>query len=118
MQYYKALLSLLGPHMVKTFNTLGQFSSFPPATPLAHILFISKEGKVPSSCNSYWPISLLNVVLKLFTKLLASRLQSHLPQLVHLDKVGFIPMQEARDTISPQFSQSQWDPLCFPGHRC
>lgn len=35
--YYKTLLPLLGPHMVKTFNALGQSSSFPSVTLLAHI---------------------------------------------------------------------------------
>lgn len=43
-------------------------------------------------CGSYRPISLLNVDLKFFTKI-----QSLLPQLVHLDQVGFIPSGEARD---------------------
>lgn len=76
MQYYKVLLLLLGPHMVKMFNALGQ-SSFAPAMFLAHISDINKEGKDPSFCGSYGPILLLNVDLKLFTKLLASHL--HLP---------------------------------------
>lgn len=76
IQNYKTLLPLLGPHMIIVFNALGQS---PPATLLAHISVISKEGKDPSDCRSYQPISILNVDLKLFTKLLAFRLQSQLP---------------------------------------
>lgn len=85
IQYFKTLLPLLGAHMTKTFNALGQSSSFHPVTLLAHISVIPKEGRDSSSCSSYQPISLLNVDQKLFTKLLASCLQSHLPKLVHLD---------------------------------
>lgn len=48
--YYK---TLLGSHMLKVFNALGQSTSFPPATLLAHISVIPKEGKDPSVCGSY-----------------------------------------------------------------
>lgn len=72
-----------------------QFS--PQETLKAHISIIPKEGKDRTSCGSYRPISFLNVDLKLFTRILASQLQQRLPQLVHLDQGGFIPIQEARD---------------------
>lgn len=50
-----------------------------------------------SECGSYWLVSLLNTDLKLFTKLLASRIQPQLFQLIHLDQAGFIPSREVRD---------------------
>lgn len=46
------------------------------------------------------PISLLNVELKLLTKIIASRIQQHLPGLIHLDQVGFVPSREARDNTA------------------
>lgn len=58
---------------------------------------IPKEGKDPASCGSYRPISLLNIDLKLFTKIIATRLQQHLPQLAHVDQDGFVPSREDRD---------------------
>lgn len=76
--------------MVKVFNGLGQTTLFPPESLLAHVSVIPKEGKDPSVCRSYQPISLFNLDLKLFTQILASQLQPLLPQLVHLDQVGFI----------------------------
>lgn len=79
------------------FNALGQTTTFPLDALLSHISVNRKEGKDPSDCSSYQLISLLNVDLKLFTKLLASRLQSQLSQLVHLDQVGFISSREVRD---------------------
>lgn len=91
IQYYNTLLSSLGQLMVKLFNALGSDTSFPRATPQAHISVIPKEGKDPTSCGSYRPISLLNISLKLFTKVLGTRIQQHLPHLIHLYQVGFIP---------------------------
>lgn len=55
------------------------------------------EGKDPTSCSSYRPISLLNLDLKIFTRILANRLTTHIQGLVHLDQVGFIPHREAPD---------------------
>lgn len=83
--------------MVQTFNAMGHGTGFTPETLKAHITVIPKEDKDPSICGSYRPISLLNVDLKLFTKILATRIQPHLTALVHPDQVGFIPTREARD---------------------
>lgn len=98
--YYKTLLPSLGQHMVELYNRLGVWKSFHCSTLSAQISVIPKEGKDPSQCGSYRPISLLNVDLKMFTKILATRLQQHLPLLVHLDQVGFVPTREARDNTT------------------
>lgn len=74
LQYYQALLLLLGPYMVRMFNGLGDGATLPRDTLRAHISLIPKEGKDPSACGSYRPISLLDLDLKVFTKILANRL--------------------------------------------
>lgn len=71
--------------MVKLFNTEGVH--FPRDTLKAHISLIHKNGKDPSTCSSYRPISLLNVDLKHFTKILTNRLAQHMQDIVHLDQV-------------------------------
>lgn len=45
------------------------------------------------------PISLFNVNLKLYAKMLANHISSLLPFLINLDQVGFVLRLEARDTI-------------------
>lgn len=97
LQYYRTLLPILGPHMVDLFNGLGNDVILPRDTLKAHVSVILKEGKDPTSCASYRPISLLNADLKLFTKILATHIAEHLPDLIHLDQVCFITTREARD---------------------
>lgn len=99
-QYYKTLLPSLAQYMVKLFNALGSSATFTTDTLLAYISVIPKEGKDLASCGSYRPISLLNLDLKLFTKILANRIQHLIPNLIHLDQVGFVPTREARDNTT------------------
>lgn len=94
VQYYKLLLPTLGSYLVKMFNGLGDSISFHTDSSKA---LITVKPKDPTQCGSYRPISLLNADLKLFAKILAMRLQQQLPSLIHLDQVGFVPMEEARD---------------------
>lgn len=60
----------------------------------AHITVIPKEGKDHAHCMNYQPISLFNVDLKIFTHILASRLQPHLQDVIHPDQAGFMPTKE------------------------
>lgn len=85
ISYYKTLLPSLGKFIHKFFNALGFNMTFPRDTLSAQIAVITKEGKDPTSCGSYRPISLLNTDLKIFMKILATRIQEHLPTLIHLD---------------------------------
>ena len=95
--YYRALLPALGTRMVELFNGLGTGEKLHVSTLQAQIAIIPKEGKDPSQCGSYRPISLLNVDLKLLTKIVATRIQQHLTGLIQLDQVGFVATREARD---------------------
>lgn len=100
LQYYKTLLPSLGQYLTKLFNDLGKGKPLHKDTLQAQITVIHKEDKDPTQCGSYRPISLLNTDLKLFTKILATRLQQHITSLIHLDQVGFVPTREARDNTT------------------
>lgn len=63
----------------------------------AHISVIPKEKRDTKQCNNFRTISLLNVDLKLFAKILARRLAAQLKNIVYYDQVGFMPDREARD---------------------
>ena len=63
----------------------------------AIISVIPKEGKDESLCSSYRPISLLNIDLKIFSKILAIRMENVMQDMVHTDQVGFIIGRQGRD---------------------
>lgn len=49
---------------------------------------IPKEGKDQAVCSSFRTILLLNINLKIFTKILASRITQYIASLIHPDLVG------------------------------
>lgn len=63
----------------------------------AFVTIIPKQGKDNTLCSSNKTISLLNTDLKLFAKVLATRMKALMTELVHADQIGFIPGREGRD---------------------
>lgn len=58
----------------------------------SHIIaMLSKQSKDLSQCSSYKQAALLNVDLKLYSKILANRLL-HLAQIIHTDQLVYPPM--------------------------
>lgn len=71
-EFYKELRYLVSPMGV--FSEILQTGNGPDTWNWAIITVIPKEGKEPTECSSYRPISLLNVDKKLFTSIIAKRL--------------------------------------------
>ncbi len=63
------------------------------------ITVIPKSGKDPSDCANYRPISLINADLKIFSKVLASRLETVIGKIISPDQTGFIKGRVAADNI-------------------
>jgi retron-type reverse transcriptase len=59
--------------------------------------------KSPSSANDFRPISLLNSVIKILTKLLANRLQKVILKLVHKNQYGFLKKSSIHDFLGWAF---------------
>jgi hypothetical protein len=57
------------------------------------------KGDNPVSANDFRPISLLNSVLKIITKLLANRLQKVILKLVHSNQYGFLKKRSIQDCL-------------------
>jgi hypothetical protein len=62
-------------YLTQLFNAILLKVYFPAKWKVAEIILILKPGKPPNEVTSYWPISLLPIVSKVFEKLL---LKSHL----------------------------------------
>ena len=64
---------------------------FCPKWSEAIISVIHKEGKAPTLCEGYRPISLLCNDQKLLTHILAKIMQKIIAKLINPDQTGFIP---------------------------
>lgn len=101
--YYKKFKEILAPQLQQYFNGVSFESPFRSESLLAHISVIPKEGKDITLCQNYRPISLLNVDIKIYAKLLAERLRKLMNHLIDPDQVGFIPGREAKDNTVRAF---------------
>ena len=54
----------------------------------------------PTKVNDFRPISLLNISMKIITKLLANRLQKLIQQIVHKNQYGFIKSRTIQDCLA------------------
>lgn len=108
LQYYKTFSNILNPRFLTFFHSL-QLNQNPPKQLLeAYISIIPKEGKDPNQVTNYRPISLINVDVKIYAKILGNRLLPLLTSLVSLDQVGFIPGREGRDNTIKAININHW----------
>lgn len=98
-EFYKEFHNLLLEPMMNMFNHSFECGTLPPSLREANISLILKKGKCPEDCASYRPISLLNVDLKILSKVLARRLEDLLPIIVREDQTGFIKGRNSYNNI-------------------
>lgn len=71
------------------------------------IIVILKPGKDSLKPESYQPISLLTLDVKILARVLANRSSSYFNILVHKDQNGFIPIRAASTNIHRLFLNMQ-----------
>lgn len=86
-------LKLLPMHAISyictIFNAMLRLGYFPKQWKIGCIIMIPKPGKPPEVVNSYRPISLLNVLSKVFERLLLSRMYLFIDTLLPSHQFGF-----------------------------
>uniref|UniRef100_A0A803K7H0 Reverse transcriptase domain-containing protein n=1 Tax=Xenopus tropicalis TaxID=8364 RepID=A0A803K7H0_XENTR len=97
--YYKKFKEFLTPHLTTLFNDMMQGHSLPTDMLQANLSLLPKPNKDTTNIQNYRPISVLNVDIKLFSKILGSRLNKLMPKLIHPDQSGFILGRQTTDAI-------------------
>lgn len=91
VEFYVQYSELLTPKLLALYNHLCDTFTLPPSMREATIVLIPKPGKDPGFLESYRPISLLQVDIKILAKVLALRLNQVILSLIHADQAGFMP---------------------------
>lgn len=87
------------PLLNNAFNWVLKEGDIPNSWSEAHISVIPKEGKDKMECSNFRPVSVLNQDYRLFTTILARRLETILPDIIHQDQTGFIKQRQTQDNI-------------------
>src|SRR4029434_9043642 len=90
-EFYKCFINDLVPILTRVLRYALSKNDPPETWSRAIISVIHKEGKDPTLCEGYRPISLICNDQKLLTSILARRIQKHITTLINPDQTGFIP---------------------------
>lgn len=89
LEFFKLFSDTIAPALQRMYNESFIKGHLPPPLSEASIYFF-KSDKDPILCGSNRPISLLNVDLKILSKILAQHLQGVLQSIISTDQTGFM----------------------------
>lgn len=98
-KFIKKMLAIIKPDFLKLFNDFFNNTIDLTSINSSHIALIPKKNN-PKTVDVYRPISLLNYSIKSITKLLSSRLQNVILNLVHANQYGFIRGRTIQDCLA------------------
>ena len=100
-EFYKTFKDLLAPLLLNAYRYVLDSKSMAPSwTEATIVIVIHKEGKDPTECQSYRPISLLNRDLSILTAILCRRVNRKIiTQIIHPDQTGFITGRYYGDNV-------------------
>ena len=96
-EWYRTYLPFLAPLLLELFNGILNGDAPPASWFTTTLTLLPKPDRDPSTLRNWRPITLANCDAKLFSKILANRLATVLPRLLHPDQAGFVKGRSAPD---------------------
>lgn len=103
-EFYKMYKDILIPHLAAMFEEAYENGVLPSSLREALLIALPKPDKDLRQCDSYRPLSLLNIDVKILAKIIATRIQPFLTFLVRPDQAGFIPTRATSQNIRTIFT--------------
>uniref|UniRef100_A0A3P8TVH1 Reverse transcriptase domain-containing protein n=1 Tax=Amphiprion percula TaxID=161767 RepID=A0A3P8TVH1_AMPPE len=98
-EFYKHFKDEVTPLLQRVFNYALKERDPPKTWSEAIISVIPKEGRDPTMCASYRPISLLCSDVKILSTIISKRIQRCINTLIKVDQTGFIPGRQGINNI-------------------
>ena len=99
VEFYLAFWSILGKHLVNSFNYAHNYGELSNSQKQAVITLLEKKGKDKRQIKNWQPISLINVDTKIVSKALAKRLEHILPDLIHYNQNAYVKGRSIFDAV-------------------
>ena len=96
-EWYQTFAEPLLPVLLPLFNSILSGGPAPPSWSSTLVSLIPKPNRVLSDIANWRPITLANCDVKIFSRLLATRLATVLPQLISPHQAGFVRGRQAAD---------------------
>ncbi len=106
-EFFKSFATELASPLLEVYKEALRRGVLPPTLRQALISLVPKKGKDLDECKNYRPISLMQIGVKIISKILANRLDSVITSLIHTDQVGFIRGRSSSDNIR-RFVDIMW----------
>ena len=83
-----------------SLNTSFERGELSPSQKRSIITLLAKSGSDRQLLKNWRPISLLNIDYKIASNVLANRMKTVLPTLIHQDQVGYLKGRQITDAVS------------------
>ncbi len=102
-EFFKCFSGALTPFLKLLFSDIVSNQPMPLTMRQASISLIPKPGKDHLQMGNYRPLSILNTDYKIFAKVLAMKIETVIPSLIHVDQTGFIKGRYASNNMRRLF---------------